>query len=149
MARSLAEIGTGPEASYAIEFEDPALLTLGCAYERSGRFAGSSYHPILKRVESFQERPLAETIPLREGRAARLLEVDAAVDAAVKALKARGFENPYLKAFVVARINPVRHPKAKGEFDEVVDKMLERARKFDASSVNKGDVTGGGGPPEE
>ena len=47
-------------------------------------------------------------------------------------LKARGFESPYLKAFVVARINPLRFKRgAKAEFDETLDKMLAAARRFD------------------
>ena len=37
-----------------------------------------------------------------------MLELDEGVSAAVTALKARGLESPYLRAFVVARINPIR-----------------------------------------
>jgi ParB family chromosome partitioning protein len=35
-----------------------------------------------------------------------LLELNELVNEAVKAMKERGLESPYLKAFVVARINP-------------------------------------------
>ena len=37
-----------------------------------------------------------------------MLELNQAVEETVKGLKERGFESPYLKAFVVARINPLR-----------------------------------------
>ena len=48
MARDLAGRGSAPEKQYALEFEEPALLTLGVCYERNGRFAGGAYHPIVE-----------------------------------------------------------------------------------------------------
>ena len=70
---------------------------------------------------------------MRRERAARVLELDEAVTAAVAELKAKGFESPYLRAFVVARINPLRFKRgAKAEFDETIDKMLAGARRFDS-----------------
>ena len=47
----------------------------------------------------------------------------------MKALKDKGFESPYLRPFVVARINPIRFQRgAKAEFDETIDKMLTAAQ---------------------
>ena len=40
MARSLAELDPRPEREFALEFDDPSLLTLGLCYEQRGRFSG-------------------------------------------------------------------------------------------------------------
>jgi len=72
------------------------------------------------------------------------------VSEAIQGLKARGFESPYLRAFVVARINPLRFKRgAKAEFDETIDKMLASARRFDAGKVKADQVARASGPPEE
>jgi ParB family chromosome partitioning protein len=148
MARSLATVDDTPESKYAIEFEEPSFLTLGACYEKRGRFSGSSYHSILKRLESFFDDPLKVSLEVRDSRAARLVEVDDAVTEAVKELKAKGFDSPYLKAFVIARVNPIRFKKGEVEFDETIDKMLEAAQNFDSGKVKQTDVARAAGPPD-
>ena len=79
-----------------------------------------------------------------------MLELEAAVGEAIVALKERGFESPYLRAFVVARINPLRFQRgAKAEFDETIDKMLASAKKFKAESVKPEHLARAGGASEE
>jgi ParB family chromosome partitioning protein len=127
------------------------LLTLGLCYQENGRFAGGSYHPVLKRVEQFSAARLSRALETRRERAARLLELDAAVGEAVKQLKARGFESPYLRAFVVARLNPLRFQRgAKADVDETIEKMLAAARRFDAGRIRQDQVARavGAGAPE-
>jgi ParB family chromosome partitioning protein len=150
MARALAELDPRPESDFALEFEEPAYLTLGICYERNGRFSGGAYQPVVRRVEAFLRSHLPRAIEARERRADLLFELDQAVVAAVAALKARGFESPYLKAFVVARINPLRFRRgAKAEFDETLGKMLAAAKRFDAAKVRADQLTQAGGAPEE
>ncbi len=150
MARDLASRDQSPEKHYALEFEEPAFLTLGVCYEKNGRFAGGAYHPILKRVDEFSSEPLGKALAIREGRAARLLELEEAVSAAIKGLRERGFESPYLRAFVVARINPLRFQKGeRPSFDATLEKMITAARKFKPESVRAEQVARSPGPPEE
>jgi ParB family chromosome partitioning protein len=150
LAQGLAAIDPRPEREFEAEFEEPALLTLGLCYQEKGRFAGAAYRPVLRRVEKFLAAKLPNALETRRGRAAKLLELEDAVGAAVEKLKARGFESPYLKAFVVARINPLRFRRAeKAEFDETIEKMLRSALRFDAGKVDDGDVARASGPPEE
>src|SRR5262245_12083775 len=132
MARMLAVADPRPEDAFALEFEEPAFLTLGLCYEKNGRFAGGAYHPLLKRIDAFGSEKLPRALARREERAARVLELDEAVNEAVKELKERGFESPYLKAFVVARVNPIRFSRGttKPDFDATLDRMLAAARKF-------------------
>jgi ParB family chromosome partitioning protein len=149
LAEMLAESESRPEKDYEIEFEEPALLTLGLCYQEHGRFAGGAYHPILRRVEKWQSSALPKALETRRERAARVLEVDAAVSEAMKALKARGFESPYLRPFVVARINPIRFKRGPADADETIDTMLAAARRFDAGRVRADQVAKAGGAPEE
>lgn len=149
MARSLADLDPRPEKEFALEFEEAAYLTLGVCYERQGRFSGGAYHPLLRRIDGFLPAALPRALATREERASKLLELDAAIQEAVLALKERGFVSPYLKAFVVARINPLRFQRgAKAGFDETVEKMLARARKFDAAKVDVDQVSRASGPPD-
>lgn len=147
MARSLSELGDQHESSYALEFEEPSLLTVGLCYEEKARFSGSAYNPIIKRCEAFLDEPLTQTLPMRAERAKKVLAIDEKVAELVAALKARGFDSPYLKAFIVARINPLRSSKSKAaaDFDETFASMLEKAEAFDAESVKAEDVKGSGG----
>ncbi|HEY7635357.1 MAG TPA: ParB N-terminal domain-containing protein [Gemmatimonadales bacterium] len=150
LAAGLAELDDRPEREYETEFEEPALLTLGFCYQQNGRFAGGAYHPVLRRIDQFLSSRLSESLKVRQERAARLLELDEAVNEAVKALKDRGFESPYLKAFVVARINPLRFKRgATADFDETLEKMLTSARKFDSAKIRADQVAKASGAPEE
>ncbi len=87
-------------------------------------------------------------LDIRRLRADKLLELNELVNEAVKAMKGRGLESPYLKAFVVARINPLRFQrKPVADFDETIDKMLGSARRFDSTKVKADQVARSGGPP--
>ncbi len=151
LAEALAQLDDRAERSYETEFEEPALLTLGCCYQRNGRFSGGAYAPILKRMESFLAQKLSNALVIRRERAERLLELDAAVAEAMKGLKERGFDSPYLRAFVLARINPLRFTLKRGQkadFDATMAKMLASARKFDTSRVRADQVARSGGAPD-
>jgi ParB family chromosome partitioning protein len=150
LAQGLAELDDRPERDFVLEFEEAALVTLGLCYQQNGRFSGGVYHPILKRCDKFSGAKLPKALEMRRERAARLLELNDAVNAAVAQLKSRGFESPYLKAFVVARINPLRFQrKPTADFDETIDKMLASAKRFDAGKIKADQVARSGGPPAE
>jgi ParB family chromosome partitioning protein len=146
------EAGSRPEASFAFYLEDPALVTLGICYERQPRFAGGAYHPVLRRTEHFSDEPLAEALRAHEKLSGLVLELDEKVVAAVARLKERGLTSPYLRSFVVSRINPLRW--IQGELppaEKVLTQMRERAGKFNAERVKQEDLArmGGGVPDEE
>jgi ParB family chromosome partitioning protein len=152
MARALAEQRAGQETDYAFEFEQAPFLTLGAAYEERRSLSGGAYHPVLRRIDDFLGEPMPKALKERERRGARVLKLDDAVGKIVAALKAKGLTSPYLKPFVVARINPIRFSKStEFDFDEVMDKMIASAGKFNVERVKQEDVAkiGGGAPPEE
>jgi len=148
LAEALAALDDRPEREFAIEFEEAALVTLGLCYQQNGRFSGGAYHPILKRCDKFLGSKLPTALEVRRLRAEKLLELNELVNEAVRGMKARGLESPYLKAFVVARLNPLRFQREPtADFDETIDKMLGGARRFDAGKVRADQIARTGGAP--
>ena len=86
----------------------------------------------------------------RERRGKRLLELDDAVGEIVDRLKKKGLTSPYLRAFVVARVNYTRFSKAPSiDFDEAFDRITASARKFNVDRVRQEDVVRAGGSPAD
>jgi ParB family chromosome partitioning protein len=152
MYQELAELDDATEETYALEFEEGALITLGLCYMENGRFSGGAYHPILRRSDQFIKKPLESALAVRRKRAEALMNLDKTVIEKVEALKAKGLTSPYLKSFVVARINPLRfRPKdaAPLGFDEVMDRMTKAAEKINVEKIKVEDLAKSGGAPEE
>jgi ParB family chromosome partitioning protein len=148
----LAQGGAPVESSFAFYLEDPALVTLGICYEKQPRFAGGAYHPVLRRTEHFCDEPLAGALVVHDKLADLVLDLEQKVAAAVAKLKDRGLTSPYLRSFVVSRINPLRWMQGEPPAAEkVVGQMRDRAAKFNTERVKQEDVArmGGGAPDEE
>jgi ParB family transcriptional regulator, chromosome partitioning protein len=152
MYQELATFDEATEETYALEFEEPALITLGLCYLENGRFSGGAYHPILRRSDEFIKKSLKSALPIREARAKTLMDLDSKVVEKVDALKAKGLTSPYLKNFVVARINPIRfRPKdaAPLGFDEVMERMTKAVEKMSVDKIKVEDLAKSGGASEE
>jgi ParB family chromosome partitioning protein len=148
----VAEQGSKPESSFAFYLEDPSLVTLGIAYDQRRMFAGSAYHPVLRRVESFSDEPIRSAQKVHERRAELVLELEDKVGKVVGKLKERGLQSPYLRTFVVARINPLRWIKGEAPpAEKVLSTMLDRVGKFNIEKVRQQDLFGtfGGAGEEE
>ena len=149
MARQLAkDQPRSKESEHAVTFESPIFLTLGCAYEQRSRFAGSSYQPVLRKVDRFLDGTVPAALRQREQWAVRLMDIDDRVAAHVKTMQELGMKSPYLRAVVVARINPVRFvpPSRKAgapppmSVAEALTRMTANVRKFNPRSVKPGDL---------
>jgi ParB family transcriptional regulator, chromosome partitioning protein len=152
MYQELATLDDATEETYALEFEEAALITLGLCYLERPRFSGGAYHPILRRADEFLKKPLQAALGIRQDRAKTVMELDDLVVEKVEALKSKGLTSPYLKSFVVARINPIRfRPKdaAPLSFDEVLDRMTKAAAKLNVDKVKMEDLARSGGAPED
>ena len=148
MARNLAaRKPRSKESQYRAEFEAPELLTLGIIYAENKRFAGGAYSSFLKKVDRFSERTLPVSLRQRETYAARLMQIEVQVKRIIEGLQKRGFKSPYLRSYVVARINPVRfHRAKKGDttppmsMAAALTRMAAAAKKFDINSVKFGEL---------
>jgi ParB family chromosome partitioning protein len=148
MARNLAKRESGArETQYRDQFEAAELLTLGILYERNPRFAGGAYSSFLRKIDRFSDRSLTVSLREREGYAARLLDIDTEVKRIIAALTARGFKSPYLRNYVVARINPVRFIKQARDaskpampIGQALTRMTAAAKGFKLESVSNADL---------
>jgi ParB family chromosome partitioning protein len=149
--RGLIEEDAGrPESQFSYYLEEASLVTMGLCYERNGKFAGGAYNPVVRRLEKFSDEPLSRAIRAHEKHADLLIDLDGRVAAVIDKLKARGFVSPYLRAFVVARINPLRWLQGEPPpLEEVLKTMRERAGKFNTDKVKQEDLAGAGGAPDE
>jgi ParB family chromosome partitioning protein len=146
----IEEDAARPEASFAFYLEEASLVTLGLCYEENPRFSGGAYNPVVRRLSSFSDAPLAQALKLREKQAAMLKGLDEAVAAVVAKLKAKGLASPYLKSFVVARINPLRWIQGEPPpLEEVLKTMRERAAKFNVEKIKQEDIVATGGAPDD
>ena len=148
MAQALAaDRPRARETDFAAEFEAPELLTLGLVYLDNKRFAGGAYRPFLKKVDRFQDKTLRASLKQRAGWAARLQAIDVQVREIIARLQRKGFKSPYLRTYVVARINPVRFHRARRGDDTppmsmnaALTRMAANARNFDLDAVRPGEL---------
>ncbi len=149
MCRALVGESSRNERDFAFEFEEPAYLTLGVCYETKPRFSGGAYQPVLRRIEDFLELVLSKAFPERMRRAQLVLDLDEVISEVVKKLKEKGLVSSFLKAFVVARVDPTRFSKAaEFDFSEVLSKMTASASRFNVDRIRPEDLARSGGALE-
>ena len=101
MARALAGAKTSKdenESSFAFEFEQPAFLTLGAAYEERPRLSGGAYQPILRRVDEFLDEPISTALKERDRRGRKILKLDDAVRRGGRETEGKGTDQPLPEA---------------------------------------------------
>ena len=146
----LDEDGSRAESGFSFYLEEASLVTLGICYERNGKFAGGAYNPVVRRLETFSEEPISKSIKRHEKTAELLMDLDARVTEAVKKLKEKGFVSPYLRTFVVARINPLRWIQGEPPpLEEVLKTMRDRAARFNVEKIKQSDLANMGGAPDD
>lgn len=106
-------------------------VTLGLAYAEFGRLAGSQYESILKRCDGYLDQPLAECLPIREARAAKVVEAHRLVRAITDRLKEMGSWHEFVGAQIVSAANPLKRARKQHSFDETFDKMIAKLHDFE------------------
>lgn len=138
------------ESGFSFYLEEASFVTLGLCYENNGKFAGGAYNSIVRRLTKFSDAPLSRALKEHEQHAALLQELDAKVAEVVKKLKERGFISPYLRAFVVSRINPLRFMQGEPPpLAELLRTMTGRAAKFNTEKVKQEDLASTGGAADD
>ena len=113
--------------------ETAHLLTLGLAYEGSGRLAGSAFEPILKKCDGFLDRPLQEAFEAREGRAQRVLTAAKHVKAVEDALKAQGAWHSMARYQIISYANPTKRARKPSDFDKTFAKFIATLEELEES----------------
>ena len=146
----LEENAQRPEKDFAFYFEEASYVTIGLCYEKNPRFSGSVYHSFVRRLSEFSDAPLAKVLPVHERVATMLLELDEKVGEVVQQLKAKGFVSPYLKAFVVARSNPLRFMKEPPALEDLIATIRGKVERFNVDKIRQEDISAsGGGTPDD
>jgi ParB family chromosome partitioning protein len=146
----LDEDSSRAESGFSFYLEEASLVTLGICYEKNGKFAGGAYNPIVRRLETFSDEAISKAIKQHERYAGLLMDLDERVAEAVKKLKDKGFVSPYLRTFVVARINPLRWIQGEPPpLEEVLKTMRDRAARFNVDKIKQSDLANMGGAPDE
>jgi ParB family chromosome partitioning protein len=144
------EDDTRPESSFSFYLEEAGFATLGVCYERAPRFGGGVYHPILRRLETFTDKPLSAALKVHEKRAGMVLELEERVATVVHKLKERGLSSPYLRSFVVARINPLRWIAGEPPpLEDLLRTMRDRATRFNVEKIQPKDLAAVARPPDD
>jgi ParB family chromosome partitioning protein len=146
----LSEDPSRVEAGFSFYLEEASLVTLGICYEKNGKFAGGAYNPIVRRLTGFSQESIGRAIQGHEKQAGMLLDLDERVSEVVKKLKDKGFVSPYLRSFVVARINPLRWIQGEPPpLEEVLTTMRDRAARFNVDKIKQSDLANVGGAADD
>jgi len=104
----------------------------------------------VRRLKKFSDEAISKAIRTHEKHAGLLMELDERVTDAVKKLKDKGFVSPYLRTFVVARINPLRWIQGEPPpLDEVLKTMRDRAARFNVDKIKQSDLANMGGAADD
>jgi len=139
-----ARLETAPRAiekDFAFEFERAHFITLGILYDRSKRFSGGVFAPLLSRVDDFLTKPLSAATEEREERAALVARADEVLSALVARGKKRGLVHPYLKNYIAARCNPLsRARKNLPACRAALNSMIKALEEFDLGKIHFGHI---------
>src|SRR5438874_1820915 len=113
--------------------ETAHLLTIGLAYEGSGRLAGRAFEPILKKCDGFLDRPRQEAYGVREGRAEKVLAAAKCVKSVEDALKAEGAWHSMARYQIISYANPTKRARKPADFDKTFAKFIATLEELEAS----------------
>jgi len=137
----LAQNPRTPEKRLEFEFERAHFVTLGLVYEKTARFSGAVYAPVLSRVDKFLNEPLSDALGQRAQRAAQVERADELLSELIARANKRGLTHPYLKNYIVARCNPLtRTRKNMPSYKTALDSLCRGLEQFDLAKVHFGEV---------
>jgi len=120
--------------------EDPLLsdsiekvhyVTLGLAYERAEKLAGSAFENLLKKCDFFLDIPIKEAIEVREKRAQKILWINDILREIASHLKEMGKWHPYVYNQMLSWANPYKRKRLPVDFDDLfsqIEENLEKAK---------------------
>ena len=119
------------DAQIADSVEHAHYVTLGLGYEESGRLAGSSFEPILKKCDGFLDQPLSKAYEIRQDRAAKVVEANKLVRAVADKLKEMGAWHQFVGAQIIGYANPLKRTRKQSSFDSTFEKMIDKLHELE------------------
>jgi ParB family transcriptional regulator, chromosome partitioning protein len=117
-----------PEVEDSIE--TAYYVTLGLAYEKAGRLAGSAFEPLLKKCDFFLKRTIEKAYAVREQRAGSVLEANSLVKDVIAKAKDMGAWHQYFQYQLISHIDPFKRKRGRQNFDELFDKAIAKLTKL-------------------
>jgi ParB family transcriptional regulator, chromosome partitioning protein len=117
-----------PEVEDSIE--RAYYVTLGLAYEKGSRLAGSAFEPLLKKCDFFLRRTIENAYPAREQRAGRVIEASSLVKDVIAKAKEMGAFHQYFQYQLISHIDPFKRKRGRQNFDELFDKAIAKLNKL-------------------
>ena len=97
---------------------------------------------MLRKCDGFMDAPLAETIEMREARAARVVEAHGLVKAITDKLKELGTWHEFATAQIISFANPLKRARKQQTFDDTFTKLLAKLTDLEANpqKLSRGSV---------
>jgi ParB family transcriptional regulator, chromosome partitioning protein len=105
-------------------------VTLGLAYEKGSRLAGSAFEPLLKKCDFFLKKSIDAAYGVREERARVVLEANSLVKDVIGRAKDMGAWHQYFQYQLISHIDPFRRKRGRQNFDDLFDKAMGKLRKL-------------------
>jgi hypothetical protein len=118
------------------------FVTLGIAYEKASRLAGSSFEPLLKKCDFWLESPLEEGHAIRGERAEAVVEANRLVKAVTDHAKELGVWHQYFQAQLLSYVDPYKRKRGALDFDDVFGKAIDRLTELNEEPDRIFKVTG-------
>jgi ParB family chromosome partitioning protein len=130
LVETVPDIGED-DAQVADAVEQAHFVTLGLGYEESGRLAGSSFEPILKKCDGFVDAALEKAYVTRQERAAQVVEANRLVKVIADKLKETGAWHQFIGAQIISYANPLKRARKQSSFDATWDKLLAKLHELE------------------
>lgn len=101
-------------------------VTLGIAYDKGGRLAGSAFEPLLKKCDLFLDVGVWDCYPTREKRAGAVLEANDLVGQVTDGAKELGIWHQYFQYQLLAYVDPYKRKKGPHDFDDFFGKVIAK-----------------------
>jgi ParB family chromosome partitioning protein len=105
-------------------------VTLGLAYEKGSRLAGSAFEPLLKKCDFFLNQTLEKAYGVREQRADTVLEANTMVKKVIAQAKDMGAFHQYFQYQLISHIDPFKRKRGRQNFDELFGKAIAKLEKL-------------------
>jgi ParB family chromosome partitioning protein len=104
--------------------EHAHYVTLGLAYEESGRIAGGALEPILRKLDGFMNKALSDAYEARQARAEKVVEAWNLVKKVEDALKEKGLWHSMVRYQIIAAADPAKRARKPQDFDKAFPKFI-------------------------